>query len=275
MEATTAPTRTRAAGQHGALRLSFEPREARTVLAGRYATSPFGAVRANYPDESGIPEVQITNPSGGILGGDRLDLEISLAPGSSATVLTQAANKAYHGEPSEQRAVFDVAEGGFLEYLPHHLIPYPGSDYRQETAFHLAPDAALFSWDAFAAGRIARGERCAFARLRGRTKIFRGGLPEVVDGLDLTRGTEPFGGFSYLGSAYVLAPVDLAALAEDLHDYLSGIPGALASASAPSAGLCALRALTADAHALYRVLDESRDLARRVLKLPVPAREVI
>ncbi len=140
---TTTPIRTKKTGQRGFLRLSFERRDNRTALAGRYANSPFGAVRANYPDGSGVPEVQITNPSGGILGGDRLELEISLAPGSSATILAQAANKAYCGETSEQRALFRVGEGVFLEYLPHHLIPYSRSDYRQETTFQLAPDSTL------------------------------------------------------------------------------------------------------------------------------------
>lgn len=274
MEATTTPTRTRTAGQHGSLRLSFEPRGGRTVLAGRYSRSPFGAVRTNHPDGSGIPEVQITNPSGGTLGGDRLDLDVSLAPGSSATVLTQAANKAYRGEASEQRAGFTVGEGAFLEYLPHHLIPYPASNYRQETSFHLAPDATLIVWDAYAAGRIARGERFAFDNLYGRTKIFRDGLPEVVDGMDLTGGDERFGGFSYSAAAYVLAPKELGPLADELHDLFVGRPGDLASSSAPSFGLCAIRVLTADAHALYRVLNRTRVLAREFLGLPVPAREI-
>jgi hypothetical protein len=155
---TTTPIRTKRTGQHGSLWLSFEPKDDRTVLAGRYTRSPFGTVRANYPDGSGIPEVQITNPSGGILGGDSLKLEISLSPGSSATILTQAANKAYRGASSEQRAFFRVGEGAFFEYLPHHLIPYSGSDYRQVTAFDLAPDSTLITWDAYAAGRVARLE---------------------------------------------------------------------------------------------------------------------
>ena len=273
MEATT--TRTRAAGQHGSLRFTFEPRGGKTVLAGRYSRMPFGAVRANYPDGSGIPEVQITNPSGGTLGGDRLDLDVSLAPGSSATVLTQAANKAYRGEASEQRADFDIGDDAFLEYLPHHLIPYSGSNYSQETTFHLAPSATLLTWDAFAAGRIARGERFAFENLYGRTRIFRDGLPEVVDGMDLKGGAERFGGFSYSAAAYILAPEELGSLADELHDLVAGIPGALASASAPTPGLCAVRALTADAHALYQVLNRTRDFVRRFLRLPVPAREII
>src|SRR3712207_3004740 len=108
------PIRTKRTGQRGPLWLSFEPKEDSTVLAGRYTSSPFGTVRANYPDGSGIPEIQIINPSGGILGGDSLELEISLAPGSPATILTQAANKAYRGASSEHRALSHVGEGAFI-----------------------------------------------------------------------------------------------------------------------------------------------------------------
>src|SRR5215210_1161431 len=78
------------------------------------------------------PEVQITNPSGGVLGGDCLHIHVSLAPGSAATVLTQAAGKVYKGVEARQRTTFRVEKGGFLEYLPHHLIPFAHSSYRQE-----------------------------------------------------------------------------------------------------------------------------------------------
>jgi urease accessory protein len=61
-------------------------------------------MRANYPDGSGVPEVQITNPSGGILGGDRLETEVIVEPSAAATVLTQAANKAYRGTEAAQSA---------------------------------------------------------------------------------------------------------------------------------------------------------------------------
>ncbi|MBA3426154.1 MAG: urease accessory protein UreD [Rubrobacter sp.] len=156
-------------GHRGGLRLSFGRRGERTVLGERFASAPFGVVRANYPDGSGMAEVQITNPSGGILGGDHLEMDVAVAPDASATVITQAANKAYRGAESSQQAIFRVEGGAFLEYLPHHLIPYPGSDYRQRAVLHLAPEATLITWDAFAAGRVARGERFAFTRLRSRT----------------------------------------------------------------------------------------------------------
>ena len=262
------------AGQGGMLRLSFGRRGEGTVLAQRHTSAPFGAVRANYPDGSGMPEVQITNPSGGILGGDFLEVNVDVSPGSSATVLTQAANKAYRGEEASQTAVFRVGGGAFLEYLPHHLIPYAGSNYRQETTFHLAGDAALFAWDAFSAGRVARGERFAFDRLRSRTNVFREGVPEVIDGLDLAGGDEPFGGYSYTAAAYVLAARDLGPLAKSLHDFLAGFSGTIASASATAPGLCAVRVLTDKAPKLYGALNGVRTLARQSFEMPAPARRV-
>ena len=262
-------------GQRGSLRLSFGRRGEGTVLVDRFASAPFGAVRANHPDGPGMPEVQVTNPSGGVLGGDRLEAEVDLSSGSSATVLTQAANKAYRGEEASQTTLFRVSGGAVLEYLPHHLIPYAGSNYRQETNFHLAPDATLLTWDAFSAGRVARGERFAFKRLRARTSIFRDGRPEAIDGLDLVGGSEHFGGYSYVAAVYALSPKPLGPLADALHESIGGFAGALASASAPASDLCAVRILARDAPTMYRLLNRSRLLAREFLDLPAPSRGVL
>jgi urease accessory protein len=272
---TTTPTRGEGhSGQRGVLRLFLEPRGDRTVLSRRYWEAPFGAVRANYPDGSGTAEVQITNPSGGVLGGDRLEMDVALAPGSAAIILTQAANKVYKGAEARHYAIFGVGERSFLEYLPHHLIPFPHSSYRQETEFHLAGDATLLTWDAFSAGRVARGERFSFDKLSGKMRIFREGLPEAVDGYELLAGGEPLGGYSYLGSAYFLAPRNLGPLAEKLHGMLSGTARVLASASVPAPRLCTVRILTRDATALYRALNACRMTARGYLDLPAAAREV-
>ncbi len=260
-------------GQRGSLLLAFEPRGGRTALTGRHASTPFGAVRAGYPDGSGTAEVQVTNPSGGILGGDHLEMEVSLAPGAFATILTQGATKAYRGPASGQNAVFDLREDSFLEYLPHHLIPYAGSNFRQVSEFRLAGDSTLVCWEAFSAGRVARGERFGYESLSSRTRIFREGAPQVVDGFDIRGGGDPFGGHSYVGSLYILAPADLTALAEKLHEVLNRI-GALASASTLSAGLCAVRVLSTRAQELYLGINACRAISRSFLDLAPPPREV-
>ena len=98
------------------------------------------------------------------------------------------------------------------------MIPFARSSYRQQTEIHLAADAALVAWDAVSAGRVARGERFAFDGPSSKTRIFRENLPEVVDGFELCAGGEPFGGYSYRGAAYVLAPRNLEPLAEKLYE---------------------------------------------------------
>lgn len=244
------------------------------MVSRHYAKAPFGAAWANYPDDSGMPEVQITNPAGGILGGDRLQIEVSLEPGSAATLLTQAASKVYRGEEASQRATFYVGRDAFLEYLPHHLIPYADSNYVQESTFHLEDGASLVIWDAYAAGRIARGESFAFERLSSMTRIFVDGLPEVVDGFDLPDGREPFGGYCYLGTVHMVGGGESATLAEEVHSLLAGIPGTLASASSTSEHLCTARILARNVTALYTALNATRILARKIRGMHGSAREV-
>jgi hypothetical protein len=54
--------------------------------------------------------------------------------------------------------------------------------------------------------RGARGALRLRPCLYYRTRILREKVPQAVDGLDLFGGGEPFGGYSYLGALYVLAP---------------------------------------------------------------------
>ncbi len=63
--------------------------------------------------------------------------------------------------------------------------------------------------------------------------------PEVLDGFELCDSGEPFGGYSYVGAAYVLALRYLEPLARKL----DGTLRVLVSASAPEPRLCAARIL--------------------------------
>jgi urease accessory protein len=264
----------------------------RTTLVRRFASQPWGAVQVARPDASGVPEVVLTNPGGGTLGGDRLELTVEVGPGARATVCTQGATKVYRGAQAVQRTRLGVGDGGVLEHVPHHVIPFAASRWRQETVVDLAPDARLLAWEAFSAGRLARGERFAFDGLASRTLVLRDGAPVVVDGCELAGGGEPFGGWAYLATAYVVAPGDLRAIADELHEVLAArgpatsasagaprrdVPGAqlLGSASTPQEGVLCARLLAASAPALTAALNMLRDMVRPVLGLGPVAREVV
>ena len=160
----TTATRTRS-GQCGSLDLAFARRGDRTVLSNRYASTPFGAVRAGYPDASGMAEVQITNPAGGVLGGDCLNMEATLAPGSAATDTNPGRDEGLQGRRSPARTRFFEVRQGRVAGVP----PAPSHTLRrfELPADHGVPSSpsrrhADLAWDACAAGRVARGERFGF-----------------------------------------------------------------------------------------------------------------
>jgi hypothetical protein len=272
---TTIPIRTKRTGQRGALWLSFEPKNDRTVLAGRYTSSPLGAVRANYPDGSGIPEVQITKP---LRRHPR-----RRQPGAGDLARTRLLGHHPHlgGEQSLSRRDLRAARPLSRRRRGVPRVPAAPPDpllrLRLPAGDHLPTSAGLHPHHL---GCLRRRTRGTFREIllhrppQPDTDIERRN-PGSGGRVRTHRGTEWFGGYPYTAAGYILAPRNLESLAETLHDLLADVPGALASSSALSSGICAIRALTNDAHTLYRLLNRSRDLARRSLGLPVPAREIM
>jgi urease accessory protein len=127
----------------------------------------------------GAALVHLHNISGGVLGGDRLDLRVEVAPQARAQLTSTGATRLYRSrsgtEPAQQSTHFTVREGGLLEYLPDTLIPFAGSRYQQATRVELADDAGLFWWEIVAPGRVGRGEVFAYDRLLLETEIAAAG----------------------------------------------------------------------------------------------------
>ena len=115
-------------------------------------------------DGDGVATLLLLNPTGGLLAGDRLDTEISLGPDSRVCLSTPSATRVYRspGLPAVQRVTIDVGRGATLEWMPDHLIPSPGARLRQSTEITLGRDSTLLYLDAWAAGRVARGEAWGF-----------------------------------------------------------------------------------------------------------------
>jgi len=84
-----------AVGKSGFLHLGFERRGDRTILADLDRRTPFMAQRALYPDPE-MPDLAwifMITTTGCVLQGDRLALEVTVAPEARAHVTTQSATK--------------------------------------------------------------------------------------------------------------------------------------------------------------------------------------
>lgn len=149
------------------LRLGFECRGRHTVLTERRFTLPLQALGCMDLDGSGVATVMLLNPTGGLVGGDVVETTVALGPGSRVCLTTAAATRVYRstGAPAVQRFAAFLEGDAALEYLPDHLIPSPGARLRQTVEVILAPESTLIGLDAWAVGRIARGERWRFDEL--------------------------------------------------------------------------------------------------------------
>ncbi|MGH8635332.1 MAG: urease accessory protein UreD, partial [Burkholderiales bacterium] len=82
-------------GKSGFLRLGFERRGDRTILADLERRAPYMAQRALYCDPA-MPDLAwlfMITTSGCVLQGDRLALDVALGPQARAHVTTQSATK--------------------------------------------------------------------------------------------------------------------------------------------------------------------------------------
>lgn len=143
-------------GKTGFLRLGFEQRGGRTILADLERRAPYMAQRALYCDQ-GMPELAwlfMITTSGCVLQGDRLALEVALGPRAQAHVTTQSATKIHTMDANYavQTQTITLADGAYLEFLPDPLIPHRGARFA-DTRISIAPSATLLYSEIIQSGR--------------------------------------------------------------------------------------------------------------------------
>ncbi len=168
-----APFETEFVGRVGKLRLTYAKRDHRTIISHAYFTTPWKLLPPIYLDDTGAAYTLLVNPSGGLVGGDHLSIDMTVGQDAHVLISAPSANRVYRteGTASEQHVNITVGPGAVLEWFPEHTIPFAGSRFRQTLQATLAPGATLLLWDAVASGRIARGERWAFTDLENDIRI--------------------------------------------------------------------------------------------------------
>jgi urease accessory protein len=146
-----------AVGKSGFLKLGFERRGEKTILASLEQRVPYLVQRALYWDTAlpDLPCVFVITTSGCVLQGDRLALEIDVAEGAHAHVTTQAATK-IHTMDSNYAAgtqAIHLRPDAYLEFLPEPTIPHRNSRYISDTRITVAPSATLLHSEITLCGR--------------------------------------------------------------------------------------------------------------------------
>ncbi len=137
---------------HGTLSLRFRLQDGRTVVHDRH-DGPLRVLRALYP-EGGVCHSVLVHPPGGVVGGDRLDIDVALEAGSHALITSPGATRFYRsaGAAAAQATAIRAEPGARLEWLPLETIAYSGCLAENGVAFELAPGAEMIGWDVTALG---------------------------------------------------------------------------------------------------------------------------
>jgi urease accessory protein len=144
---------------HGNLALDYRRDGTRTVAHDRH-DGPLRVLKALYPEGDGICHHVLVHPPGGIVGGDRLDIDVRLAPHTHALITTPGATRFYRsaGASAAQQAQLTLADGARLEWLPLEAIAFSGCRAHNGVRFELAPGAQMIGWDLLALGLPAADE---------------------------------------------------------------------------------------------------------------------
>jgi len=137
-----------------------------------------GSLRVRFPGPASAElEAVIVNTAGGVAGGDRFALDVTVEPGARLVVTTAAAEKVYR--TLEPDATIDVrlAVGATssLAWLPRETILFHRARLRRTINIDLAEDARLLLAEAIVFGRSGMGEAVDHAGVFDRWHLHRGG----------------------------------------------------------------------------------------------------
>ncbi|MDD1960755.1 MAG: urease accessory protein UreD [Pseudomonas capeferrum] len=177
------------AGWSAYLQLRFSRRDDVTRLGARRHFGPLLVQRPFYPE--GAPcHVYVLHPPGGIVAGDRLELDIHLEPGSHALLTMPGASKFYRsiGPTARLAQRFHLGADSTLEWLPQDSIFFAGARASLDSRFTLAPGARLLAWETLCLGRPVMNERFDHGALDSRLHIEMPDDPGLYERLRIEGG---------------------------------------------------------------------------------------
>ena len=234
------------AASRASLTIARAPRG--SVVTRAYAEAPLKWLTPASP--RGAAWAFASSYGGGLVGGDRLAIDVTVEPGAHALLSTQASTKVYrspHGASITLAAA--VGRDGVLVSLPDPVVAFTESSFRQRQTFDLDAGAAVVALDWMTSGRLGHGERWAFDRYASATTIRVDGRLAIHDAVRLDREdgdlATRLGRFDVL-AVVAIAGAPLAADARRIADAIGRIaparrPPVIVSAAATAGPGCVIR----------------------------------
>lgn len=150
---------------------SFEAGPNKTFVR-REHTGPLSVQRPFYP-EGRTAHVYLLHPPGGVVGGDGLEVDVSVSQQASGLITTPGATKFYRSEGSTARVLQRMQIQGDLEWFPQENIFFNGSNVSQNTEIDLNGNGTLAFWEINCFGRLAGDQPFIDGRVVTRLSVRR------------------------------------------------------------------------------------------------------
>jgi urease accessory protein len=165
-------------------RVAFAYAGGRTTLSDLHQA---GAARVRFPKPAlgDDPEAVMLNTAGGLTGGDRMRIEVSLAARCAATITSAAAEKIYRAlnSDTEIRIGLDVGDDARLIWLPQPTILFDRARLERRTDVSMTATATLLAVELLIFGRAAMGEDVHRGAMRDSWRVRRDGRLVFADTL--------------------------------------------------------------------------------------------
>jgi urease accessory protein len=173
---------TRLPRTEGSIRLGFVRADGETAIAG-LRQSGSARVRFPRPAAGADPEAVLLNTAGGLTGGDRIDIEVTLAARCAATVTSAAAEKIYRtlDGAAQVRVHIEVEEGARLAWLPQPTILFDRARLDRRIDVAVAGSAGFLAVETLIFGRTAMGEDVRHGAARDSWRVRRDGRLVFAD----------------------------------------------------------------------------------------------
>jgi len=255
---------------HGVGEVAFDLRDGHAALSHLFQRQPIRILCPAQPADE-PPLAAVITTSGGLVGGDRIDVIARVGEGASAVVIAQAAEKIYRstGADCQIRVDLTAEADSWLEWLPQETILFDQSRLRRRTVLNVAPTATALAGEMLVFGRLASGEVFRHGLLRDAWEIRRDGRLIWADALQLDGNIvgqldnpAAFDGARAMATAVVVCD-DPGRFLELARDITESDDGDLRQAATVVNGVLLLRWMGPDAQAVRHAFGQGWSILRQ------------
>jgi len=174
------------------LDLGFVKKNQRSVLAYRKHYGPLVVQRPFYPEGDNVCHVYLIHPPGGVVGGDKLAINVELQEQSRVLITTPSAGKFYRSGRLKgvQIQQLKVEQQACLEWFPQETIFFNGCNSELITDIDLTSGADFCGWEINCLGRPASSELFEQGRIVQTIKLQREQQPVFIERNVIDGGSE-------------------------------------------------------------------------------------